>query len=95
MPMLRFRLTGSRADADTVITGLHGVPGIEHVEEIDDPTLAIRDDSSSLESASDSDAHTYLVEVEAADERQLDDVRADAEALAHQCDAGIEIIDDF
>ena len=36
MPMVRIRLIGSRADADTVITALHGIDGIEHVEEVDD-----------------------------------------------------------
>ena len=36
MPTLRIRITGTRDDADTLITTLHGIDGIEHVEEIDD-----------------------------------------------------------
>ena len=95
MPMIRFRLIGSRADADTLIIGLHGIEGIEHIEEIDDPTLGIRDDSSSLDSASDSEAHTYLIEVGAASDSLADDVRVGAEALASERDAGIEFVDDF
>ena len=38
MPMIRFRLTGSRYNADTMITELHGISAIEHVEEKDDKT---------------------------------------------------------
>ena len=95
MPMIRFRLIGSRADADTLIIGLHGIEGIEHIEEIDDPTLSMRDDSSSLDSASDSDAHTYLIEVGAASDGLADDVRVGAEALASERGAGIEFVDDF
>lgn len=95
MPMIRFRLIGSRADADTLITGLHGIDGVEHIEEIDDPTLTIRDDSSSLDSASDSEAHTYVIEVGAANDSLADDVRVGAEALAHERNAGIEFVEDF
>jgi hypothetical protein len=93
--MIRFRLIGSRADADTLIIGLHGIDGVEHIEEIDDPALGIRDDSSSLGSAGDSDAHAYLIEVGAASDSLADDVRMNAEILASECSAGIEFVDDF
>lgn len=95
MSMIRFRLTGSRADADTVIGGLHGMDGIEHVEEVDDLIPEMRDDSSSSESVSDSEAHVYCIEVEAAGDSLADDVRGTAEVLAHACDAGIEFVDEF
>lgn len=95
MPMIRFRLIGSRADADTLIIGLHGIDGVEHIEEIDDPALGIHDDSSSLGSAGDSDAHAYLIEVGAASDSLADDVRMNAEILASECSAGIEFVDDF
>lgn len=95
MNMIRFRLIGSRADADTVIVGLHGMDGIEHVEEIDDLVPEMRDDSSSSELGSDSEAHVYCIEVEAVDDGLADDVRGSAEVLAHACDAGIEFVDEF
>lgn len=95
MPMVRFRLIGSRADADTLIIGLHGIEGVEHIEEIDDPALATRDDSSSLDSAGDDDAHIYLIEVGAPGDGLADDVRAGAEVLASERGAGIEFVDDF
>lgn len=95
MTMIRFRLIGSRADADAVIVGLHGVDGIEHVEELDDPTLGMRDDSSSSDSVADSEAHVYCIEVEATGDSQCDDVRGSAETLASACGAGIEFVDEF
>ncbi len=95
MNMIRFRLIGSRADADTVIVGLHGMDGIEHVEEIDDLIPEMRDDSSSSESISDSEAHVYCIEVEVDSDSLADDVRGSAEVLAHACEAGIEFVDDF
>ncbi|CAM5306072.1 hypothetical protein [Rhodanobacter lindaniclasticus] len=91
MPMIRFRLVGSRADADTLIIGLHGIDGIEYIEEIDDPTLSFRD----LDSANDSDAHTYVIEVGTASDSLAGDVRVGAAALAHERNAGIEFVDAF
>lgn len=95
MAMIRFRLIGSRADADTVIVGLHGMSGIEHIEEIDAMMPDMRDDSSSSESVSDSEAHVYCIEVEATSDSLADSVRGSAEVLAHACDAGIEFVDEF
>jgi len=95
MAMIRFRLIGSRADADTVIVGLHGMNGIEHIEEIDTLMPDMRDDSSSSESVSDSEAHVYCIEVEAASDSLADSVRDSAEVLAHACEAGIEFVDEF
>ncbi|MEO8810310.1 MAG: hypothetical protein ABI386_08705 [Rhodanobacter sp.] len=95
MAMVRFRLIGSRDDADTVIAGLHGMDGIEHVEQIDDLMPEMREDSSSSESVSDSEAHVYCIEVEATNDKLADAVRGSAEVLAHACDAGIEFVDEF
>lgn len=95
MAMIRFRLIGSRADADTVIVGLHGMSGIEHIEEIDAMMPDMRDDSSSSESVSDSEAHVYCIEVEASSDSLADSVRGSAEVLANACDAGIEFVDEF
>ncbi len=95
MTMVRFRLIGSRDDADTIIVGLHGMDGIEHVEQIDDLMPEMREDSSSSESVSDSEAHVYCIEVEATSDSLADSVRGSAEVLAHACDAGIEFVDEF
>lgn len=95
MPMVRFRLIGDRADADAVITGLHGISGIEHVEELDDLMSGMRDDSSSSDSVSDTKGHIYCIEVEAADDELADTVRGCAEVLAYERDAGIEFTDEF
>ena len=95
MPMIRFRLTGQRADADAVIAGLHGINGIEHVEEVDDLMPLMRDDSSSSELSSDSEGQTYTIEVDTPNDQLADTVRGSAEALARERNAGIEFIDDF
>ena len=95
MTMIRFRLIGSRADADSLVVGLHGMNGVEHVEEIDDLMPDMRDDSSSSESVSDGNAHLYCIEVEATSDSLADTVRGSAEVLAHACEAGIEFVDEF
>jgi hypothetical protein len=95
MPMIRFRLTGSRASADAMIAALHGIDGIEHVEEMDDLMPQMRDDSSSSESVSDSEGQMYCIEVDAPSDQRADIVRGSAEVIAHELDAGIEFTDEF
>ena len=95
MTTIRFRLIGSRADADDVIVGLHGLKGIGHIEEIDDSMLDMGEDSSSGESASDTGAHCYGIEVEVTSDSVADAVRGNAEVLAHACGTGIEFVDEF
>ncbi|HEY8587024.1 MAG TPA: hypothetical protein VIL60_09900 [Rhodanobacter sp.] len=95
MSMVRFRLTGSRSDADAVIADLHGLDGIEHVEEVDDLATGMRDDSSSCESPSDAVGHVYCIEVEVFNDQRADIVRGDADAIAHEFGAGIEFTDEF
>ena len=95
MPMVRFRLIGSRADADAVIAALHGISDIEHVEEIDDLMPSMRDDSSSSESVSDSEGHVYRIEVGTPNDQLADTVRGSAEVIANERDVGIEFTDEF
>ena len=95
MSMVRFRLIGSRENADSVIATLHGLDRVEHVEEIDDLMSGMRDDSSSSDSISDSEGHVYNIEVDAPGDRLADDVRARAEEAAADCGAGIEFMDEF
>jgi hypothetical protein len=93
--MVRFRLTGGRADADAMIAALHGINDIEHVEEIDDIMTGMRDDSSSSDSISDSEGQLYRIEVDAPSDELADTVRGSAEAIAHELNAGIEFTDEF
>jgi len=95
MPKVRFRLIGSRADADAVIAALHGIDDIERVEEIDDLMPEMRDDSSSSELASDSEGNVYYIEADAPDDQVADAVRGSAEVVAREHDAGIEFTDEF
>ena len=95
MPMIRIRMTGSRDDANGLITALHGIDDIEHVEEIDDLAPRMRDDSSSNELVDDSEGRVYIVEVDAPDDMHADAVRDVALSQARALDAGIEFIDDF
>jgi hypothetical protein len=95
MPMVRFRLIGSRANADAIIAALHGIGGVDHVEEVDDLMSTMRDDSSSSESVADSEGQLYYIEVDAPNDQIADTVRGSAEAVACELDAGIEFTDEF
>ncbi|WP_114238280.1 hypothetical protein [Dyella sp. C9] len=95
MPTIRIRLTGSRDDADTLLTTLHGIDGIEHVEELDDETAYERDDSSSSELVDDNSAELFLIEVQASDNLHADAVRAVTEVKASLLGAVVEFVDEF
>ena len=95
MPMVRFRLIGSRVSADSILAGLHGINAIEHVEEVGDLMPMMRDDSSSSESVSDSEGQVYCIEVDAPNDRVADTVRGSAEAMAYELETGIEFVDEF
>jgi hypothetical protein len=93
--MIRIRMTGSRDDANSLITALHGIDDIEHVEEIDDLAPRMRDDSSSSDLVDDNEGKVYIVEVDTPDDMHADAVRDVALSQARVLDAGIEFIDDF
>ncbi|WP_430390653.1 hypothetical protein [Dyella sp. 20L07] len=95
MPTIRIRMTGSRDDADTLLTTLHGIDGIEHVEELDDPMPYERDDSSSSELIDDNGSELFLIEVQAADNLHADAVRAVTEVEASLLGAVVEFVDEF
>lgn len=95
MSIMRFRLLGNRADVDEVIATLEGLDSIEHVEELDGLSPAMRDDSSSAELTGDTAGNTYVIEVDAPDDEAADQARVAAEACAATRNAGIEFIDDF
>jgi hypothetical protein len=95
MPMVRFRLIGNRADADSIIAALHGINNVEHIEEVDDLMPMMRDDSSSSESVSDSEGQIYCIEVDTPNDQVADTIRGSAEAVAYELEAGIEFVDEF
>ncbi len=95
MPMVRMRLIGSRDDADAVINALHGIDGIEHVEEVDDLTPTMRDDSSSSELVDDSEGEVCYVEVEASNANRVDAVQNVAEAIGRERGMVVEFVEEF
>jgi vacuolar-type H+-ATPase subunit I/STV1 len=95
MPMVRMRLIGSREDADTVINALHGIDGIEHVEEVDDLSPTMRDDSSSSELVDDSEGHVYYLEVRAPNANRVDAVQSVAEFIGRERGMGVEFVEEF
>lgn len=95
MPTIRIRLTGSRDNADTLLTTLHGIDGIEHVEEIDIPDEYPDDDSSSSELVDDNSSELFLIEVQASDNLHADAVRAVTEVESGLLGAVVEFVDEF
>lgn len=97
MATVRIRFTGNREDAESLITVLHGIDGIEHVEEVDDLMPAMRDDSSSSENSDDmgGGSSTYYVEVFAPNRSHAETVRQAAERYARRTGSGVEIVDEF
>lgn len=95
MPTICIRMTGCREDADTLLTILHGIDGIEHVEEVDEQTTYMRDDSSSSDLTDDSGGDLFLIEVRAADGLHADAVRAVAEVEGSLLGTVVEIVDEF
>jgi len=95
MPTIRIRMTGSRDDADTMLSILHGIDGIEHVEELDDEVDFQRDDSSSSDLIDDNSGELFLIEVQASDNLHADAVRAVTEVEASLLGAVVEFVDEF
>ena len=95
MPVIRFRLFGSRANTDTVISALHGIDEVEHVEEVDDLMPHMREDSSSSELGSDSEGKLYCVEVDCPTDEVAELVRQCAQAVSHQLRANVEFVSEF
>ena len=91
MPQLRIRITGSDDDARAISDLLTSVPGIEHVEEIDDLMPHMDDpDSSSAGLIDDEGPGMHLIEVEAPNETAVTRVRELVESLAFDLDVLVE-----
>jgi hypothetical protein len=95
MPLIRVRLFGTRDNADTLISTLHSIEGIERVEELDDPAQTMRDDSSSSESVEDDRSDMFFIEVEAHNTKRAEVVRNVIELEAARLDTVAEVVDEF
>ena len=96
MTIVRIRLTGSEDDASALITLLHGLDGIERIEEIADLMPHMDDpDSSSAGLVDDVGPGVHAIEVEAPDHLMAERVREFADRAAETLDATIEFVDEF
>jgi hypothetical protein len=96
MTMIRLRATGPRSGFDALLAALHGVDGVEHVEEVADLMPHMDDDDSSSAGLSDEmpGGDVHAVEVEAASSR-ADDVRNAADDVASRYGLVLEYVDAF
>ena len=96
MPVMRIRVTGSRASADNLIARLNSVDALERVEEVDDEMGDLRDDSTSLDLPDDvGGAEVYRIEVETPHTKTLQRVHDLVEVAARDLDAAVEFVDRF
>lgn len=96
MQTVRMRVIGSEADTQSMISILHGIEGVERIEELADlmPHLD-DDDSSSLGLPDDMGPGLHSLEVDVKDAAQADEVRRLAGVAAEQLDANVEFVDEF
>jgi len=96
MSILRFRVSGSHAAVNEIISRLHGVDNVERVEEVDDEISDMRDDSSSADSAvDDAGVEVHRIEVETQRASVNERVHDLMELSARDLDVAVEIVDRF
>lgn len=96
MPTVRFHLTAGSDHAQSLMSALQSLEGIEHVEEIGDLMPHLDDpDSSSAGLPDDMGPGVHSIEVEAPNELTARRVRELAEAMAHDAGGAIEFVDEF
>ncbi len=96
MPTVRIRLIGSETDANALITVLHGIDGIEHVEQIADLMPHMDDDdSSSAGLPDDIGPGVHAIEIQVPDQERAERVRELAGNAAEFLDATVEFVDEF
>lgn len=96
MSTVRIRLIGSETDANTLITVLHGVDGIEHIEQVADLMAHMDDaDSSSAGLTDDIGPGVHAIEIEVPDHLLAERVREIASVAAELLDANVEFVDEF
>lgn len=96
MPTVRIRLIGSETDANALITLLHGLDGIEHIEQVADLMPHMDDeDSSSAGLPDDMGTGVHAIEIEVPDHFLAERVRELADNAAESLDTSIEFVDEF
>lgn len=97
MPLLKVRLTGSEADAATVISVVHGVDGVERVEEVADLMPHMDDyDSSSAGLVDDQGSGgVHAIEIEVPGPHAGDEVRELIIRSAESLGMAVEFVDEF
>lgn len=96
MSTVRIRLIGSETDANTLITVLHGVDGIEHIEQVADLMPHMDDpDSSSAGLPDDIGPGVHAIEIDVRDRVLAERVREIASVAAELLNADIEFVDEF
>lgn len=95
MPQIRVRITGNEDASRAIRDLLTSIPGIEHVEEIDDLMTHMDDpDSSSAGLTDDEGPGTHLIEIEAPNETAEERVRELVTELAFKLDVLAEFESD-
>jgi hypothetical protein len=96
MPTVRIRVIGTENDTAALIAVLHGIDGVEHVEEVADLMPHMDDpDSSSAGMAEDIGPGVHAIEVEARDSVMAEQVRMLAENASDALESSIEFVDEF
>jgi hypothetical protein len=95
MQTVRIRLTGSDHATTAMIAVLHGIDGVEHVEEVADLMPHMDDDDSSSAGLHDTRLQMHEIEVEAPTPLAAERVRDLAEAAAIDLDATVEFVEEF
>jgi hypothetical protein len=96
MTTIRIRVTGSADDAGALITAVHALDCIEHVEEVDDLMSHLDDeDSSSAGLTDDIGPGVHEIEIEAPDPLSAMQVREIAERAAGRLGVPVEFLDAF
>lgn len=96
MQTVRMRIIGSQADTQSMISILHGLEGVQRVEELNDLLPHLDDeDSSSAGSPEDIGPGMHSLEVDVEDDTLAERVRQMAGSSAEELDANVEFVDEF
>ena len=96
MQTVRMRIIGSETDTQSMISILHGLDGVERIEEVADLLPHMDDeDSSSLGLPDDMGPGMHALEVDVGDAGVAEQVRQLAGQAAEQLDANVEFVDEF
>ena len=96
MATIRLRLTGTDDDANELMTAIHALDDVEHVEEIGDlMPYSEQEDSSSSGLPDDEGPGMHEIEVEAPDDDTAEHVRNIAGLIGEKLGVPVEIVDEF